>query len=35
LGENVAQKVEERNSQLSPTKVVEMSNEAGCSPKNN
>jgi len=35
LGENVAQKVEERNAQLSPTKVVEMSNEAGCSPKNN
>jgi ATP-binding protein involved in chromosome partitioning len=33
LGENVAQKIEERNASLSPTKVVEMSDQAGCSPK--
>jgi ATP-binding protein involved in chromosome partitioning len=32
LGENVAQKVEERNASLEPTKVVEMSDQAGCSP---
>jgi ATP-binding protein involved in chromosome partitioning len=30
LGENVAQRVEERNSILAPTKVVEMSDQAGC-----
>jgi ATP-binding protein involved in chromosome partitioning len=32
LGENVAQKIEERNADLAPTKVVEMSDQAGCSP---
>ena len=32
LGENVAQRVEERNASLAPTKVVEMSDQAGCSP---
>lgn len=31
LGENVAQRVEERNATLAPTKVVEMSDQAGCS----
>jgi ATP-binding protein involved in chromosome partitioning len=35
FGENVAQKVEERNASLSPTKVVEMSDQAGCSPNKN
>jgi ATP-binding protein involved in chromosome partitioning len=32
LGENVAQRVEERNATLAPTKIVEMSDQAGCSP---
>jgi ATP-binding protein involved in chromosome partitioning len=32
LGENVAQKVEERNAIMAPTKIVEMSDEAGCKP---
>jgi ATP-binding protein involved in chromosome partitioning len=30
LGENIAQRVEERNATLAPTKVVEMSDQAGC-----
>jgi ATP-binding protein involved in chromosome partitioning len=33
LGENVAQKVEERNAMFSPTKVVEMSDQSGCGNK--
>ena len=32
LGENVAQKIEERNSKLAPTKVVEMSDQSGSNP---
>jgi ATP-binding protein involved in chromosome partitioning len=35
LGENVAQRVEERNATIAPTKVVEMSDQAGCSPGKN